>query len=63
MVPGFLATHAIFFFVFLREVLKMVLMSDDLPELDLPTNTNYFYFLNKVLSSSSWVVRNLGSVL
>ena len=58
MVPGRLATRAIFFLFFFREVLKMALIIDDFPELDRPTNKNSFSFLNKVLSSDICLDKN-----
>jgi hypothetical protein len=63
VVPGFFATQAIFFFVLFKDVLKMALIKDDLPELERPTNKNYFYFLNNVLSYSICSDRNLGNVV
>ena len=61
--PGFFEILAIFRFGLLTEFLKMALMSEDLPELDLPTKSNYFYFSNKVLSYSICCSKNLGRVV
>ena len=41
----------------------IVFINDDLPELERPTNKNYFYFLKSVLSYSNWLAKNFGNVL